>query len=167
MFLLFLLVFRRGVVGTDGSAVVLLAGHVADLLEHFLHGLVLLEHRVHATDFGAGTLGHAGLAAAVQNLRFLAFLRGHGAEHGFHVNQFLFVNLIDGELVQARNQAPDVLDAAQLLDGAQLVQEIVQVEGVVENLLLQVLRLVGVPYVHFLQKDSSISTFRLPPFLNS
>ena len=73
---------------------------IADLLEHFLHGFVLLEHGVHATDFGAGTLGYASLAATVQNVGLLAFLRGHGAEHGFHINQFLFVNLVDGELVQ-------------------------------------------------------------------
>ena len=112
------------------------ACHVADLLEHFLHGLVLFEHGVHATDFGARTLGDASLAAAVQNLRLLAFLRGHGTEYGFYVNQFLFVNLVDGELVQPRNQAQNILDAAELLDGAQLVQEIVQVEGVVENFLL-------------------------------
>ena len=51
---LFALLFdlRRRVIAADGSTVVLFFRESADLLEHFLHALVLLEDRVHTPDFG-------------------------------------------------------------------------------------------------------------------
>ena len=100
----------------------------------------MLEHGIHAADFGAGTLGDTVLAATVENLRLFPFFRGHGTEDGFHVYELLLVNLVERELVQARDEPEDVLDAAELLDGAELRQEVVQVEGVVEDLLFEVFR---------------------------
>ena len=118
------------------------ASHLAagDHLHHLAGLLELLQQAVHLLDVRAAALCDAVAAAAVQDFRMLAFLRGHGVDDGLDALEGVVVNVdvLDG-FAYTGNHAGQLLEVTHLLDLLNLTHEVVEVKLVLLNLLLQAL----------------------------
>ena len=112
------------------------AGHGA--LHDLAGALELLEEFVDFLQGGAGAVGDAFAAAAVENIRMLALVGGHGEDDRLDALEGVVgdVDVLDG-LADSRDHRGEVLDVAHLLDLLDLLVEVPEGEFVLGELLLE------------------------------